>query len=173
MVVHILRVYGALQGRLRLCTCVQSYCPAYLGCDLINIVNIIRWTAQWGSPRQFLSGSWLCCWFPPHWCWSRSGPQSGLHRPHEPPVPHGDAPAPVDFNHHLAVGLGLEDDTRLVPLGRVGSCPVLDGYRCSDLKIIKVLGPVAPPLVVHLPLVGQGPLPVLLTDGPVLGGLYL
>ena len=28
VVVHILRVYGALPGRLRLCTCVQPYCPA-------------------------------------------------------------------------------------------------------------------------------------------------
>jgi hypothetical protein len=42
-----------------------------------------------------------------------------------------------------------------------------------DGEIIKGLGPVAPPLIVHVPLVGQGPLPVLLCDGPVLGRLVL
>jgi hypothetical protein len=95
------------------------------------------------------------------------------HRPYEPPVPHGDTPAFVDLDHHLTVGLVLEDNARLVPLGWVRFSLVLDGYRCPDLKIIKVIGPVAPPLVVHLSLVGEGPFPVLLADGPVLGGLLL
>jgi hypothetical protein len=40
VVVHILRVYRALQGRLRLCTSVQPYCPALPLFTLLYFLNI-------------------------------------------------------------------------------------------------------------------------------------
>ena len=49
-----------------------------------------------------------------------------------------DAPAPV---HHLAIGLVLNDDARLVPLGRVVACLILDNtivpiYRSSRALVL-------------------------------------
>jgi hypothetical protein len=64
---------------------------------------------------------------PPYRFWSCIIHQHWLHRPHKPPVPHSDTPAPDDLDHHLAIGHVLEDDARLVPLGRVVARVILDG----------------------------------------------
>jgi hypothetical protein len=48
LVVNILSVVDFLKAYV-----TTSF--TYLGWDLFNIVNINWWTAQWGSPLQFLS----------------------------------------------------------------------------------------------------------------------
>ena len=126
LVVYILSIMDFLKAYI-----TTSF--TYLSWGLINIVFSDRWTAQWGSPRQFLSGSWLCCWPPPCWCLSRGGPQSSLHWSHKPPVSLGDTSAAVDPDHDLAVGFVLDDDACLVPFGWVLSRLILDGHCCPNL----------------------------------------
>jgi hypothetical protein len=79
----------------------------YLCWGLINMFFSDRWTARWGPSRQLLSDRWWYGRFPPCWFWSRHVPQGWFHRPHESPDSHGDTPAPIDFDHHLAVRLVL------------------------------------------------------------------
>ena len=65
--------------------------------------------------------------------------------------------------------LVLQNNAGLVPLVGMVASLVLDGEWRTNRLVIKVICPLTPPLLIHLPLHGQGPLPVLLGDNPVLG----